>query len=132
MVGVDTHSDVHVAVAIDTLGRRLGQLSIPATLEGSQRLEAWSAGLGKVEAFGIEGTGSWGANLTRFLLSGGHRVLEVNRPDRSVRRSRGKSDPIDAEAAARAVLADNVTSTPKSGDGHVEMIRSLHLVRRSA
>jgi transposase len=132
MVGVDTHSDVHVAVAIDTLGRRLGQLSIPTTLEGSQRLETWSASFGKVEAFGIEGTGSWGANLTRFLLGGGHRVLEVNRPDRSVRRSRGKSDPIDAEAAARAVLADNVTSMPKSGDGHVEMIRSLHLVRRSA
>lgn len=132
VVGVDTHSDVHVAVAIDALGRRLGQLSVPTTLQGSQRLEAWAAGLGEVGAFGVEGTGSWGANLTRFLLARGYRVLEVNRPDRSTRRRRGKSDPIDAEAAARAVLAGTVTAIPKAGDGHVEMIRSLHLVRRSA
>lgn len=132
VVGVDTHSDVHVAVAIDAVGRRLGQLSVPTTLQGSQQLETWASGLGTVDGFGIEGTGSWGANLTRYLLGRGHRVLEVNRPDRSTRRRRGKTDPIDAEAAARAVLAGIVTSIPKAGDGHVEMIRSLHLVRRSA
>jgi transposase len=132
VVGIDTHSDVQVAVAVEALGRRLGQLSIPTTREGSQQLEAWAASFGNIEGFGIEGTGSWGANLTRFLLSRGHHVLEVNRPDRSTRRRRGKTDPIDAEAAARAVLAGTVTSIPKAGNGHVEMMRSLHLARRSA
>lgn len=132
VVGVDTHSDVHVAVALDALGRHLGELSIPTTLQGSQRLDAWAAGFGRVDGFGIEGTGSWGANLTRFLLGRGHRVLEVNRPDRSTRRRRGKTDPIDAEAAARSVLAGTTASVPKAGDGHVEMIRTLQLARRSA
>ncbi|MDX6622055.1 MAG: transposase [Gaiellales bacterium] len=132
VVGVDTHSTIHVAVALDGLGRRLGELSVPTTLQGSRQLEAWATGFGAVEEFGIEGTGSWGANLTRFLLRKGHRVLEVNRPDRAARRRRGKTDPIDAEAAARSVLAGTTTSIPKAGDGHVEMIRSLHLARRSA
>lgn len=132
VVGVDTHSDVHVAVAIDQLGRRVGELSIPTTLAGSQQLEMWARGLGEVAGFGIEGTGSWGANLTRHLHRHGYRVIEVNRPDRSARRRHGKSDPLDAEAAARAVLAGTATAVPKTSDGHVEMIRALHLTRRSA
>jgi transposase len=132
VVGVDTHSDVHVAVAIDEVGRRLGELTVPTTLAGSQRLETWAIGFGPVAGFGIEGTGSWGANLTRYLHQHGHRVIEVNRPDRSTRRRRGKTDPIDAEAAARAVLAGTANAVPKSSDGHVEMIRALHLTRRSA
>jgi transposase len=132
VIGVDTHSDIHVAAAIDQMGRRLGELSVPSNLEGSQRLEAWAVGLGTVLGFGIEGTGSWGANLHRYLHRRGHRVVEVNRPDRSTRRRRGKTDPIDAEAAARAVLAGTATAAPKSSDGHVEMIRFLHLTRRSA
>jgi transposase len=131
-VGVDTHSDIHVAVAIDPLGRRLGELTVPSTLAGSQHLEHWALGFAANATFGVEGTGSWGANLSRYLHQRGHRVIEVNRPDRSLRRRRGKTDPLDAEAAARAVLAGTATSTPKASDGHVEMIRSLHLVRRSA
>ena len=101
-MGVDTHSDVHVAVAVDGLGRRLGELAVPTTLAGSQQLERWAGGLGAITAFGVEGTASWGANLTRYLREHGHDVIEVNRPDRSTRRRLGKSDPADAEAAARA------------------------------
>ncbi|MGH3522423.1 MAG: IS110 family transposase [Mycobacterium sp.] len=132
MVGVDTHSDVHVAVAVDELGRRLSVESFHAGPDGYVALEHWATRLGPVMAFGIEGTGSWGAALTRQLRAGGHHVVEVNRPDRSTRRRHGKSDPIDAEAAARAVPAGTATSVPKAGDGKVEMIRALQVARRSA
>src|SRR3954453_12154624 len=84
-VGVDTHSDIHVAVALDQLGQRLGTISIPTTPEGYRRLEAWAKEFGRLEAFGIEGTGSWGAGLVRHLRDHGHRLIEVNRPDRSTR-----------------------------------------------
>ena len=97
---------------------------------------SWNAGalgLGPVEVFGIEGTGAYGAGLARFLRErGGHRVVEVNRPDRATRRRLGKSDPIDAEMAARAVLSGVATGTPKTGDGRVEMIRMLKITRDSA
>jgi transposase len=131
-VGVDTHSDIHVAVALDQLGRRLGATTIPTTPTGYRQLEAWARGFGRIEAFGIEGTGSWGAGLVRLLREHGHHLVEVNRPDRSVRHRQGKTDPLDAEAAARAVLAGTATAHPKAGEGVVEMIRSLQLVRRSA
>jgi transposase len=131
-IGVDTHSDVHVAVALDQLGRRLGTISINTTPDGYASLERWAQQFGDVAVFGVEGTGSWGAGLVRHLRGCGHDIVEVNRPDRSARRRQGKSDPLDAEAAARAVLAGTATSTPKAGQGHVEMIRSLQLTRRSA
>jgi transposase len=85
-----------------------------------------------VSAFGIEGTGCYGANLFRFLTSRGHAVVEVNRPDRSARRQKGRSDPTDAEMAARAVLAGVARVTPKSGEGKVEMIRMLKITKDSA
>jgi transposase len=91
----------------------------------------WARRLGKVEAWGIEGTGSFGAGLTRFLRSRGQMVMEVNRPDRQARRRHGKSDSLDAEAAARAVQAGQ-GSVPKAGDGRVEMIRSLRVARATA
>lgn len=131
-IGVDTHKDVHVAVAIDGLGVRLGQLSIPTTAEGYEQLQKWARGLGPVAGFGVEGTGSYGAALARTLTAGGYRVVEVNRPDRATRRRAGKSDPVDAEAAARAVLANLARVTPKSGDRPVEMIRMLKLAKDSA
>lgn len=132
IVGVDTHKDIHVAVAIDTLGRRLGELGTPATAAGYQQLHRWAQDLGPTDAFGIEGTGSYGAGLTRYLHHRGVQVIEVNRPDRATRHRLGKSDPIDAESAARAVLAGTATGTPKHGDDRVEMIRILKLVRDSA
>ena len=80
----------------------------------------------------MEGTGSYGAPLARFLAAHGVRVVEVNRPNRQRRRRRGTSDPADAEAAARAVLAGEATAVPKARDGVVEAIRVLHLARASA
>lgn len=132
IVGVDTHKDTHVAVAIDGLGRRLGEVAISATASGYQQLHEWTEALGGGDAFGIEGTGSYGAGLTRDLRGRGAQVIEVNRPDRATRHRRGKSDPIDAEAAARAVLAGTATGAPKYGDDRVEMIRILKLARDSA
>ena len=88
--------------------------------------------MGEVRAFGIEGTGSYGAGLARFLSSRGFTVVEVNRPDRSTRYLKGKSDPTDAEVAARAVLAGVANATPKSGEGEIEMIRMLKSTKDSA
>jgi transposase len=131
-VGVDTHKDIHVAVALDHLGVRLAELHVRTTLAGYTRLERWATNLGIVEAFGIEGTGSYGAGLARFLRARHHRLLEVNRPDRATRRRLGKSDPIDAEMAARLVLAGVATGIPKAGDGPIEMLRMLKLAKDSA
>ena len=132
IVGVDTHKDTHVAVAIDSLGRRLAQLQVPATAKGYRQLHDWASDLGPSGGFGVEGTGSYGAGLTRQLRLAGAQVIEVNRPDRALRHRLGKSDSIDAEAAARAVLAGIATATPKHGDAKVEMIRILKLTRDSA
>ena len=132
VVGVDTHQDEHVAVAIDRQGVRLGELHTVATTHGYEELERWSRGLGEIHAFGIEGTGSYGAGVARFLTSRGHTVVEVNRPDRSTRYRKGKSDSTDAEMAARAVLAGVADATPKSGEGEVEMIRMFKSTKDSA
>jgi transposase len=130
-VGVDTHLDVHVAVVKDQLGRRLATTSVATTPAGYAELLGWAEQFGRVEAWGIEGTGSFGAALTRFLHAQGQVVVEVNRPDRQARRRRGKSDALDAEAAARTVQARQ-GSMPKVGDGLVEMIRVLRVARASA
>ena len=132
VVGVDTHKDEHVAVAIDKLGAYLGEYRLPTTPAGYASVERWAIGLGDVAAFGVEGTGSFGAGLTRFLSGRGRTVVEVIRPDRSTRRRLGKSDSIDAEAAARSVLAGTSHGSPKSGTHSVEMIRMLKVVKDSA
>ncbi len=131
-VGVDTHGDVHVAAALDDLGRLVGTISVPSTANGYRRLLQWANAFGEVEAVGIEGTGAYGAGLARYLAERDVRVVEVDRPDRRTRRAKGKSDPVDAEAAARAVLSGAARGTPKSRDGAVEMIRTLRVCRRSA
>ena len=131
-LGVDTHKDFHVAVALDALGRRLGTLSIPTTRSGYEKLAEWANGFGPLESVGIEGTGSFGAGLTRFLRAEGTRVFEVDRPRRRDQYRSGKSDPIDAELAARAVLAGTATAQPKGADGKVEMIRTLRVTGRCA
>ena len=132
VVGVDTHQDNHVAVAIDRQGVRLGEFHTPSTTHGYEDLERWSQELGAVQAFGIEGTGSYGAGVARFLSGRGYHVVEVNRPDRATRYRKGKSDPTDAESAARSVLAGVADATPKSGEGKVEMIRMLKGAKDSA
>jgi transposase len=131
-VGVDTHKDTHVAAARDQLGRRLGTTQVPASSAGYAQLLAWAHALGEVAAWGVEGTGSYGAGLARFLAGHGQRVVEVNRPDRQARRRRGKSDAVDADAAARAVQAGEATGVPKAQDGVVEMLRALRAARQTA
>jgi transposase len=130
--GVDTHKDLHVAAALDGVGKLLGTQSFPTTTAGYRALLAWLRGFGTVVAVGVEGTGSWGAGLARHLAAQDVKVLEVNRPNRQHRRRRGKSDPADAEAAARAVMAEQATGTPKATNGVIESIRLLRLARRSA
>jgi len=131
VLGVDTHKHNHVAVLLDGLGRHLGELQVPANTAGTSELLAWCDGLGGATVAGVEGTGSYGYPLTRALQRAGIQVLEVNRPDRANRR-RGKSDPVDAEAAARAVLSGQATATPKDREGAVEALRALTIARNSA
>ena len=131
-LGVDTHAEVHVAVALDQLGRRLGACTVATTPAGARQLLDWASGFGPVQRVGCEGTSSWGLGLARFLRGQGLTVLEVNRPSRQTRRRRGKSDPLDAEAAARAVQAGTARTVAKTADGQVEMIRALRVARRSA
>ncbi len=132
ILGVDTHASAHVAVALDGLGRRLGHKSVPSTEAGYAMLAAWAEGFGVLDRAGVEGSGSFGVGLARFLRARGVEVVEVNRPNRQHRRSFGKHDTVDAEAAARALLADTATGEPKSADGPAEMVRALHVARRSA
>ena len=131
-LGVDTHADSHVAAALDQAGRPLGTRTISTTPGGYATLLAWASTLGRVDRVGVEGTGSYGAGLARWLRAHGQLVVEVDRPDRAARRRQGKADDLDAHAAARAVQAGTATGQPKAGDGTVEMIRSLRLARRSA
>jgi transposase len=130
--GVDTHLDTHTAACVDHLGRLLAHAQFAATSTGEKQLLAWLRGFGDLAAVGVEGTGSYGAGLARMLSAEHVHVLEVSRPNRQTRRQRGKSDPLDAEAAARAVLAKTATGTPKTRTGIVESIRVLRTTRTGA
>lgn len=115
--GVDTHGDTHHAAVVLMNGRRLADAEFPATAAGYTELLAWMRRFGRLHAVGVEGTGSYGAGLTRHLRSEDVRVVEVNRPDRRQRRAKGKSDPLDAYAAAEAVLAGRATTVPRPVTG---------------
>jgi transposase len=130
--GIDTHKDLHVAAVLDTAGVVLGTQSFSTTRAGYRALVRWMRSFGDVRQVGIEGTGSYGAGVTRHLNDAGIEIFEVDRPDRSDRRLRGKSDTLDAENAARAVLAGRRTTTPKTKDGQVESLRVLRLTRSTA
>ncbi len=130
--GVDTHADVHVAAAVDHNGGLLGIESFPTNEAGYESLAGWLAGFGPVTRVGVEGTGSYGVGLARFLAVADVEVVEVDRPNRQVRRKHGKSDPTDAVAAARAALSGQASVTPKARNGPVEQMRVLLVARRSA
>jgi transposase len=130
--GVDTHLDVHVVSALDELGTLLGVESFPTTPAGYRTTLRWLRSFGHVELVGVEGTGSYGAGLTRHLLGEGIPVVEVDRPNRQRRRKRGKSDPQDAITAARAAQSGDALGAAKTRNGSVEAIRVLRLVRMSA
>ena len=131
-LGVDTHSEAHVAVALDGAGGRLGELVVPNDRAGYARLWDWAMSLGILVAAGVEGTGSYGAGLSRFLRARGASVQEVNRTSRQHRRRHGKHDAGDAEAAARQVLSGTAAGEPKGADGVAESLRALRVARRSA
>lgn len=130
--GVDTHAEVHVASVADQAGRVLGTREFPATAEGFAAALAWMGGHGSLVKVGVEGTGSYGAGLARYLAAQGIEVAEVMRPNRQARRRRGKSDTADAIAAALAALNGEASGQPKSGDGAAESIRALLVARRGA
>lgn len=132
IAGIDTHADTHHVAVIDSDGRRLGDAGFPATLIGYQAIAAFIGAFGLIQHVGIEGTHSYGAGVTMHLQSAGIRVVEVIRPNRQVRRMRGKSDPIDAYEAAKSVLASPAHPEPKQLDGVVEALRYVHAARRSA
>jgi transposase len=134
VVGVDTHTDTHTAVVVSPVGSVLAELTVPATAEGVAVLLAWARqhvdgrGMGRC-AWAIDGARSHGIGLLRALRAAGHDVVEAPRPAGSVRRRGGKSDALDAAAAARAVLAAEHTATPRA-DGDREALRILHVYRR--
>ncbi len=130
--GIDTHRDSHTAALLTSNGRVLGVDQFPATAHGYQQLLGWLTGRGQLDRVGIEGTGSYGAGLAQALQAAGIVLIEVDRPERSSRRRHGKSDPIDAIAAARAVISGRASGTPKTRTGPVEALRYLHLTRRDA
>lgn len=132
IVGVDTHKLVHVAVAINLLGARLATIKVSADRAGYAELVDWARTLGVVEAFGIEGTGSYGVGLASFVRRQAIKVVEVNHCDRRKRRNNGKSDTIDAETAARSVLSGIATAVPKTADGASEMVRQIKIARDTA
>lgn len=132
IIGVDTHKSNHIAVALNANGARFDTLTIPTTRKGYRELEAWASGFGSLKAFRIEGTGSYGAGLSRDFLSKGYTVLDVMRPNRQLRYLHGKSDSLDAESAARSVLNGQATAVAKAQTGSSEMIRHIKIARDSA
>ena len=132
VAGVDTHADTHHSAVLDQRGRLLDTAQFPATAQGYRQMLTWIRKRGRLSRVGVEGTGSYGAGLTRYLNAEGVAVIEVNRTNPGTRRRRGKSDPIDAEAAARAVLSGEATATPKDRTGIVEAIRVLRVARSGA
>ena len=131
--GVDTHGRTHHAAALrEGTGELLADREFPATRAGYQALMHWWESFGQLIKVGVEGTGSYGAGLFRHLSAHGVKVIEVDRPNRRARRLRGKSDPLDAIAAACAVLAGEARTTPKPRSGPVEAIRVLRATRTSA
>ena len=130
--GVDTHLDVNVAAALDSIGGLLGVAEFATSAAGNDEMLGWLLSFGPVGRIGVEGTGAYGAGLARFLRRSGIEVLEVDRPNRQARRRHGKSDTVDAIEAARAAQANRQLGQAKTRDGNVEAIRALVVAKRSA
>ncbi|MFF3159561.1 transposase [Streptomyces sp. NPDC057910] len=130
--GIDPYTDLHQAAVIDTIGRHLATEAFATTPDGYQQLLDWLRSHGELLAVGLEGAGAYGAEIARFLTANGVTIAEVDRPDRKARRDNGKSGPVDAYAAATAVLSGRASGTPKARNGIVEAIRTLRVARSSA
>jgi len=132
VLGVDTHRDTHVAAVVTPLGGVLATEAFPATSVGYRELLDWARSFGTLTRAGVEGTGSYGAALTRHLLARDVQVFDVNRPDRTAQRQQGKTDTVDAQAAARAVISGRATAQAKTGNGPVQIARMFKLAKDSA
>ncbi|WP_443042262.1 IS110 family transposase [Streptomyces sp. B21-105] len=132
ILGVDTHKDVHVAAVVTVLGVLLAHQEFPVTAASYRQLLSWASSFGVLRRAGVECTGSFGAALARFLSRESICVVEVNQPARALRRKHGKTDAVDAEAAARAVLSGRADVTPKTGEGPAADMRVLRLAKESA
>ncbi|GFG90133.1 IS110 family transposase [Mycobacterium bourgelatii] len=130
VIGADTHLDtIHLAAITDT-GQLLSDAEFRTNPTGYWAAICWARSLGEVVSAGVEGTSSYGAGFTQALQANNIHVVEVNRPDRSARRRQGKSDPLDAHSAARAVLAGHGLAVPK--DPHTGALKALLVARRGA
>lgn len=132
VLGVDTHRDEHVAALLTPLGGVLATAAFPTTADGYVELLAWACSFGVPRRAGVECTGSYGAALSRHLQAAGVAVIDVNQTDKADRRKRGKTDTLDAQAAARAVISGRAATIAKTGDGVVEAIRVIRTARNSA
>lgn len=132
IAGIDTHADTHHVAVISETGQHLADQEFLAVGSGYRKIVEFITGFGPVLAVGVEGTGSYGAELSRTLAREGIAVLEVMRPNRQGRRLKGKSDPLDAYQAAESALAGRGTATPKARDGAVESLRVLRSERSTA
>lgn len=132
VLGVGTHRDAHVAAVLSVMGTVLATGEFPVTAARFRDLLKWARKWGTVRRARVEGTGCYGASLSRYLLTQGIDVLDVNRMDRADRRLRGKSDPLDAQNAARAVLSGRARARAKAGDGPVQIARMCKLTKASA
>jgi transposase len=130
--GVDAHADAHHAAALDQRGALLSTESFPTTTSGYRQLLDWLSSYGDIDVVAVESTGSYAAALVRYLREHDIAVVEVNQPHAHTRRRVGKSDPIDAEMAARLFQAGKAKAVPKQTDGIVESIRLLRVARHSA
>jgi transposase len=130
--GVDAHADAHHAAVLDQRGALLSTKSFPTTTPGYRQLLDWLSSHGKIEVVAVESTGSYAAALVRYLRQHGVAIVEVNQPHAHTRRRVGKSDPIDAEMAARLFQAGKAKAVPKQTDSIVESIRLLRVARNSA
>jgi len=131
-VGIDTHSKTNMATMIDCYGRQVGTREFSTTAGGHRDLFKWTESFGLLISAGIEGTGSWGTGITRYLQTVGVVCVEVNRPNRQHRRRHGKSDPADALHAARSVLSGESDAVPRDRTGMLESLRVIRIARRSA
>lgn len=132
VVGIDTHADTHHVAVVTEYGKPLGDQAFPTTTTGYREALHFITGFGEVLQVGMEGTGTYGAALTKILQGEGMTVIEVNRPDRQQRRLKGKTDPLDAYRAAQSVITGRSTAVPKAKDGPVECLRVLRASRVSA
>ena len=130
VVGIDTHLDTHHVAVITDAGKPVADGEFPTSPAGYNQAVRWAQSFGMIVIAGVEGTSSYGAGLTRVLQATGIEVAEVSRPDRAARRREGKSDPLDAYAAARAALAGDGLAVPK--DERTIALRALLSARRSA